>query len=280
MSSLKKSMIAGLLLAAGLLVMGGCGSENNDSPFDSDDQQHPANWLVSGHPAAAQADPSVCTECHGDDFSGGISRVACASRHTNGSPLTLTACTSCHGKPPTGTIAPNQAGAHNTTTGHFAVQVVLPDSCNTCHNGAGTGTTNHYNGVVNVQLLSSTYSAKSGTVVYNADGTCSNVSCHGGQTTPAWLTGHIDVGTQCTSCHAFGSSEYNSFVSGQHGFHVNVLLISCIECHDTTKLAVSHFSALNTSQLEGPAAATINSNVNYDGATCTPQCHGKDTWVQ
>lgn len=262
--------------------MGGCSSKNDNSVFDSDDQQHPANWLITGHPAAALSNPNVCMECHGDDFSGGISKVACASCHTNGSPLTVTNCASCHGNPPTGNVAPNRAGAHNTTTGHFAAQVTLPDSCNTCHNGAGTGTTNHYNGVVDVQLLSSVYSAKSGTAVFNADNTCSKVSCHGGQTTPDWLAGKIVVKTQCTSCHAFGTSEYNSFVSGQHDFHVNTLEKPCLACHDPVKLSQNHFTTLNTTTLEGPAAATIGGGLtvvtDYTNGTCTNECHDPRPW--
>jgi len=278
MSSLNKSLIAVLLLIAGLLVLGGCGSsEKNESPFDTDDQQHPAGWLITGHPAAAKADPSVCEECHGEDFGGGISKVACASCHTNGSPVTVTDCASCHGKPPSGTVAPNRAGAHNTVTGHFAAQVVLPDECNTCHNGAGTGTTNHFNGIVDIQFLSA-YSAKSGTAVHNADGTCSEVSCHGGQTTPVWLTGSLNVATQCTSCHAFGTSEFNSFSSGQHDFHVNIDGLACTDCHDTTKLVINHFTHLNTPAMEGPASATIYDAFGYNGVTCSPGCHEPRAW--
>ena len=76
MSPVNKTTIAVLLLTAGLLILAGCGtSEKNENlPFDED--QHPANWLITGHPEAAKADPSVCMECHGEDFSGGISRVA------------------------------------------------------------------------------------------------------------------------------------------------------------------------------------------------------------
>ena len=280
MSSVNKNMIVGLLLLAGLLALAGCGSEKNENTvFDGD--EHPAGWLITGHPAAAQADASVCEECHGADFSGGVSGVACASCHVNGSPLTQTGCTSCHGKPPTGTAAPNRAGAHNTVTGHFAAQVTLPDGCNTCHNGAGTGTVLHDNGVVDVQFLSA-YSAKSGTAVHNADGTCSNVSCHGGQTTPVWLSGKIDVSTQCTSCHSFGTTQYNSFVSGQHYFHVLLQNINCNFCHDVSKLVQSHYTSLNTSTMEGPASATIQDYVNYNPGppypTCTPGCHETRVW--
>ncbi len=282
MSSVNKSVLTGLLLIAGLLFMGGCGSsETNESVFQGD--AHPANWKVT-HKTAALQDPATCTECHGADYSGGTSNVACSSCHVNGSPFVLTNCTSCHTAPPSGTVAPNRTGAHNTDTGHFAAQVTLPDGCNTCHAGAGSGTLNHDNGAPNVHFLNA-YNAKSGIAVYNADGTCSKVSCHGGQTTPNWLTGTIDVFSQCASCHTIGASagnpEYNSFWSGEHAFHVNTLGLACVGCHDPYQLAVNHFTSLNTSTMEGPASATIRTDfVHYDSATqtCTfSSCHSTPT---
>jgi len=314
--------------------MAGCGSStpNSNSPYDAD-SGHPSNWLPAGHMVAAQEDQNACAECHGSDFTGGISGVscsnchlggaiavhptswgngtqialnhapyvtangatacsninchgadlnggagpACSTCHLNGSPLVLTGCTSCHGRPPSGTVSPNRSGAHNAVTGHFAAQVTLPDECSTCHNGAGSGTLNHDNGTVDVAFLSA-YSAKTGTAVRNADGTCSKVSCHGGQTTPVWLTGSMDVTTQCTSCHAYGTSEYNSYASGEHDFHVNGEGIGCIICHDTTALALTHFAHLDTPELEGPASSTLRPALNYTGGSCTPACHVNRMW--
>ncbi len=147
--------------------------------------------------------------------------------------------------------------------------------CDTCHNGAGSGTSNHDNGVVNVNVPGA-YNAKSGTAVKNADGTCSSVSCHGGNTTPVWWSGKIDVATQCTACHSYGSDEYNGFYSGQHGFHAVTATIPCSSCHDATKLAAKHFSALDTPAFEGPASATIGSSqiTSYSKGSCTAVCHG------
>ncbi len=269
-----------MLLIMGLFLIVGCGDPSSKASFDPDSGKHVEGWLPSGHKAAAQTDPDSCTECHGSDYSGGISGVSCAQCHLNGSPITLTGCTSCHGNPPSGTLAPNRTGAHSTTTGHFASQVALPDGCNTCHNGAGSGTLKHDNGTVDVSLMS-VYNAKSGAAAYNADGTCSKVSCHGGQTTPAWLTGTIDVGAQCTMCHASGTSEYNSFSSGWHDFHLSIPGIGCIACHDVTKLAQNHFTSLNTTALEGPASATVGQLVtSYTGTlgTCTTNCHVQRQW--
>jgi len=217
------------------------------------------------------------SSCHGVNLTGGIG-PACVTCHTSGSyPFTATGCTSCHGNPPSGNVAPNRAAAHNAVAGHFSAQVALPADCNTCHNSAGAGTVKHSNGVTNVQFLNA-YNAKSGTAVRNSNGTCSNVSCHGGQTTRPWYGGSMDVSTQCTSCHAYVSNEYNSFWSGGHDLHINSLGVVCTDCHDTTKLAVNHFAHLNTQVMEGPASESLNSNLNYTGGTCTPGCHATESW--
>jgi predicted CxxxxCH...CXXCH cytochrome family protein len=285
MSQIKKSIMTVLIFIAGVLLLAGCGDPNSKAPFSAD-SGHPAGWFPSGHAAAAKADPESCTECHGSDLSGGTSDVACSTCHVNGSPIENTNCTSCHGNPPSGTVDPNRAGAHNSVTGHFNAQVTLPDACNTCHNGAGSGTLKHDNGTVDVSILAS-YNAKSGTAVHNADGTCSEVSCHGGQTTPVWNTGSINVKTQCTLCHVVGTSagtpEYNSPWSGRHDLHVNTQGIACTACHDTAKLAVNHFTTLDTPALEGPASATIGGQPNtlvtdYTGGNCTNACHVTRSW--
>jgi predicted CxxxxCH...CXXCH cytochrome family protein len=331
MSSVNKNVILGLLFVAGLLILGGCRSENNGNAV-FDENQHPSDWLPAGHMAAAEATESVCSECHGNDFSGGISGVsctqchiggvnsvhpvswgtgsqivpnhgayvvsngttscsnaychgsdlsgvtnsgpACANCHIGGVSSLLSGCASCHGAPPNGSTDPNVTGAH---TVHNALTNVT-NVCNTCHNGAGAGTVNHDNGVVTVQLLS-VYNAESGTAVYNnADNTCSNVSCHGGQTTPVWLTGSIDVNTQCTSCHSYGTTEYNSFVSGQHDFHVNTEGFPCIACHDLSKLAIIHFSSLNTTTIVGASTTVGGLVTDYTNGTCTNDCHVPRSW--
>jgi predicted CxxxxCH...CXXCH cytochrome family protein len=136
-----------------------------------------------------------------------------------------------------------------------------------------------------------TYDAQTGASSFDNSAAlnCSNVSCHGGQATPDWQTGAIDVDTQCSNCHAQGTAQFNSYNSGEHQFHVGGLGLLCTFCHNTTSLAVNHFTALATSAMEGPASATIGggstliSAGNYDPATqsCSPNtgiCHGTRTW--
>ena len=261
-----------LLLFAVVLAAAGCGTPNDLAVFDADTQKHIADWVVPKHAPAAQADIASCVECHGEDLTGGTSGVSCDTCHINGL-SSLTGCTSCHGKPPLGITYPNRRGAHTTHNSAPSIK----NECGICHSGAGIGNKAHANGAVDVAFLSS-YSSNSGAAGLNTDGTCSNVSCHGGKMTPVWATGTIDVSTQCAACHAYGTGEYNSYHSGRHDKHVNELHLPCTNCHDTTKLAVSHFTSLNTPTIEGPASATLKSSVSYTGGSCAPLCHGTENW--
>jgi predicted CxxxxCH...CXXCH cytochrome family protein len=259
---------------------------------------HAIPWTgvnATSHQTAGNMD-TACRLCHGANFEGGVG-PACTSCHKLGSPLTMLNCSSCHGKPPTGSVSPDVAGKH----GEHDALVNVTGVCDTCHNGAGTGTAKHYDTVVDVAFLGTTYNAKSGSAAFNAaEYTCSNISCHGGSRTqsstqagqnppqstvtqtPSWLSGTINVGTDCKVCHVLGSSagnpENNSYYSGMHWFHVYSKNRACTDCHDTTKLSANHFTTLNTSVMEGPASETLNSSLNYNGTSCNPSCHGNETW--
>jgi len=186
-------------------------------------------------------------------------------------------CTACHGQPPAGSSYPNVAGAH-------AVHTTLPsvnNNCGACHVGAG------HNGIVDLGVVA-TYNAKSGAATFNSNNTCANVSCHGGKITPVWQSGSIAVDTQCTSCHAAGSSQYNSYYTGQHSRHIN-MGYSCTICHNPSKLATGHFSNLATSSFEQDPASTIGAGVtsvnsyapsasNPVSGTCSPKCHNAQNW--
>lgn len=183
-------------------------------------------------------------------------------------------CTACHRQPPNGSAAPNRAGAH-------AVHSALPGvgtTCSVCHTGAA------HNGWVDLGFPAA-YNTKTGAAADNPNGTatCTNISCHGGKTTPDWSTGIINVNTQCTSCHAYGTTQYNSYASGKHS-KSDHSREACTVCHNTTSLASSHFSRLNTTALEGPASATIGggstrvSSYNAGTKTCMPSCHGSERW--
>ena len=202
----------------------------------------------------------------------------CAACHGSNVQTVHPSCTYCHGEPPNGTSSPNTEGAHDA---HAALGFgSVNPSCSACHNNA-----THYNGTTNVSFSSSFDDESSGSPSFNGS-TCSNTSCHGGQTTPNWSSGSINVNSQCTSCHArrtYSNQEYNSYYSGEHSKHISHN-VDCWDCHSTTKLANGgHFSNLQTTTFELDPGATIGGSGtrvgSYNGSTCSNiQCHGSETW--
>ncbi|MDP1830485.1 MAG: CxxxxCH/CxxCH domain-containing protein [Geothrix sp.] len=241
-----------------------------------------------------------CKACHAVTGTSPMSLAPlCSTCHTAGSPLTVTNCASCHGKPPTGTAFPNIAGRH---AAHNALPE-LAGACVDCHSGAEPRNANllHYTHANNrpgrdalrvppgeVYFPGTLYNAKSGTAAFSTTAqTCSNTSCHGGQTTPAWGSGIIDVNTQCSSCHGSGTTQYNAYNSGEHSRHVVDKGIACIQCHNTVTLAVSHFTGLKTAAMDTAAARqSVGGGTTqvrtYSAPSCTPTtttgCHGTKTW--
>jgi predicted CxxxxCH...CXXCH cytochrome family protein len=255
-----------------VLALGGCNSANTDAP--AADDVHAESWLLT-HGAEAAEDVDSCKGCHAIDFAAenfGPGDV-CMSCH-NASPEDYPAgCVSCHGRPPA-------VGAHAAHNGLASVNNI----CSPCHADGGSGSPAHFNGITNV-AIGAPYDAKTGGPgEYNLDGTCSGVSCHGGQDTPDWLLAFgnsINVETDCTSCHAYGTAQYNSYYSGWHDAHVGGPG-SCLDCHNPAALAADHFSGLDTPVFEGNPAATISGSsiISYNPATksCNPTCHITAKW--
>ncbi len=151
-------------------------------------------------------------------------------------------------------------------------ETVYNDNCAACHTGAA------HNGQID-QGFETAWNAKSGTATGNSNGTCSNISCHGGKTTPNWVNGSINVDTQCSSCHSYGTSQYNGYSSGEHNKHVRDKGYACSACHDSAKLRNGHFTNLETRAFEQEPSATIKSSLSYSGGRCaTPSCHGGERW--
>ncbi|OGU07439.1 MAG: hypothetical protein A2075_14175 [Geobacteraceae bacterium GWC2_58_44] len=196
------------------------------------------------------------------------------SCHATSPALASRGCVSCHAVPPSGpdgAAAPNRSGAHGVHLG-------LGLGCSACHTKGGTGTEKHAagNGVAYLNL-STGYQAKSGSFAYSG-GKCSAVACHGGQQTPNWIGGSIDVAQDCSSCHA-PANQYNSYVSGEHQFHLTDPegpQLACTSCHNP-ELMTGHFAGLATAALGNPKA-TLAATLNYapNGAgewSCTVSCH-------
>jgi predicted CxxxxCH...CXXCH cytochrome family protein len=276
-----------------------------------------------------------CTTCHDQTGSTTKTGPACTVCHTLGSPLTtgMTAgtCLSCHTGTnfptvgPTGTAWPNLAGAHPK---HLALLTFtrttpsLPSSltasaypdCEACHVGSvpGDSPQTHYSnaskrvatpitsGPASV-AIDSTFNAQSGTAGMTVSAsafTCSNVSCHGGQTTPGWQTGTnpFNATTYCIACHKTASTatQFND-ATGRHtnpGEHQQ----TCDYCHDmstanTKSGAVNHFKYLDTTAVrvspDQLSSDTVVFGSNVTGAKtytptgtlgrggCALTCHGQ-----
>ncbi len=270
-------------LALFVLLMAGCSSPNTEVGFDPNTGKHTANWL-NVHGSAYMTYDGQCAGCHGNRLDGGISAVACFGNTNCHDVNTMNAgCGTCHTLPPSGAFFPNTAGKH---AGHKSFPNL--DSCDSCHTGAGgNNPPNHMNYVTEVVFslsMQTTYKANSGTAIaYDAASqTCSKISCHGGQTTPNWVIGSLDVNSQCGACHISGTTEYNSYFSGEHSTHLGTQVgAACTDCHDTTRLAAVHFSDLNTTAMPDAYLTLLNA-LNYTGAgggtfgNCTINCHDEN----
>jgi predicted CxxxxCH...CXXCH cytochrome family protein len=251
--------------------------------------------------------PGSCGPCHDVSAPSAKAGPVCQACHVAASPLAAANCTSCHAVPPdglapAGTAYPNIAGSHSP---HIALNAAgSPVGCNTCHNGLGSRTLNHYDranarpgkDALRVPpgdiVFPAECNAKSGTAAFNAaTRACSNVICHGGQATPDWQTATpnaIDVPNACLACHVSGTTQYNSYSSGSHDRHTAALGLSastCKRCHDVAKVnGAGHFQNLVTPAFEQPASATVLPAVGYDGNRCNPQgggltgCHASKKW--
>lgn len=265
----------------------GNGCEDCHKPFSSHPPLSGSATGWSGH-ATAGSMGSNCTLCHGVDLTGGAVAPGCNTCHTAlnaGTIPSAGACTSCHAKTP----ATGNHAVHNALAG-------VAGACAACHDGAGNGTAKHNNGTKDV-VFALAYNAKNVVATRNVDGSCSNVSCHGGIPAPAW-GGALTAG--CLSCHTKGTAlntpQYNSYYSGRHNKHIDKdqqVELQCTDCHDMT-LSVggaSHFGGLGTTGFELAPSATIKVP-GYTSATpsCSPGafpatgtysvgvCHGNKVW--
>jgi len=225
-----------------------------------------------------------CASCHA--YSGNSPVAAaplCSKCHTLADPTVVATgtgtCLSCHSGPsglpkgPTGATFPSIAGAHAK---HMNLATAL--TCDSCHTGNGAGTAIHYANA-NTRIGTPTspasvsvdfqFKAKSGNPAFTpATLTCSNVSCHGGQTTPGWQVGTLNSATQCTACHGVAGSaattaQYND-AFGRHslGSHNatnaanNILCTTCHNMANGSAGALAHFKYLNTTAVDGVATGT------------------------
>ncbi len=82
MSQIKTSSLAiATLLSLFVMALSGCGDRNSLADLNPVTGKHAADWLPKGHTVAVKDHGYACTECHGDDLGGGISKTACTKCH-------------------------------------------------------------------------------------------------------------------------------------------------------------------------------------------------------
>lgn len=209
MPQITTKVLSFAVLGALALALSGCGDANPKATFDPAAGKHPANWLPAGHSAAAEEDVNGCAECHGDDLTGGISKVTCfgtAGCHLGGT-------TAIH---PLGWgqvaylrhpayIAANGTGSCATTLCHGTDLRGVTDSgfdCLSCHQGgtAQAPTIHPWGSIADTDLDKHAAWLKANLSNGNYDfSTCKNAVCHGTDLRGAWLSG-----PSCYNCHNNG----------------------------------------------------------------------------
>ncbi len=192
-------------------------------------------------------------------------------------------CNSCHG-----TSASNTPPGYSHTT-HVGQ---MGQACTICHGSTPTpGSNGHVNGSVKWDLTDApntgslaTYNGsttgESGTLAPSAVyGTCSNVSCHYGRTTPVWNSGPAT----CTICHYNGTDDgalVNSAPNtGSHSNHmdpssamVNGFINKCESCHGAGSNTSEHGGHVNF-VTDFAVGFTYN---DAPVSNCTNNCHEGD----
>lgn len=244
---------------------------------------HPPGWSDPGvHGLSAKFQELECLSCHGEDLTGGVSGVACASCHDATVPDWSESCTFCHGDraaapepllrweaaPPEGIDDGDDPFVHDLHLGGSALHGdwgcetchVVPDSAfSPGHLFVGDDTPERAEVVLSPPRPGGTF----------AGGTCSNVYCHGDGRSP----GTVSVGdpVDCGDCHRVDGAG----LSGPHEDHVDEG-IACAECHPTVDAARQvvqrdlHVNGVADVALPPGVTRTATSP-----STCTGTCHGE-----
>lgn len=216
MSSIRPILLRTWLPVLLALALGGCGSRNSQSTFTptSGGAHTEAGWLPAVHATSAEANISACAQCHGSDFSGGTSKVACTQCHMgdqqNVHPVSWGYMAYAKHGPyveQSGIAMCNNIYCHGTSLKGVASS---GPSCTSCHlggpyrvhPGAGVDATTDFNN----WAKNTTSSYFHGTyVANNGVNSCSNTVCHGTS-----LQGVTGSGSSCQACHANYTSFYSS----------------------------------------------------------------------
>ena len=264
--------------AAGLIIAGGTHRNGHVEAAG-----HPAGWSNPAvHSAAANADITACTACHGADYAGQGSIPSCNACHAAaGWADWRDNCSFCHGLRNATTQASNTFAAHpewaappddligrrtgtnGAATGAHQAHVAAngtrsPIPCSECHDVPTSSTQRHFG----LQLPFGPISRTGGAVPTwdPATLTCASTYCHGNfsfgavqgsAAAPTW--GGSPIG--CASCHAMPPAGH---------LPVNGAAASCAACHPDT--------VLQNGAIDLSKGRHVNGQKDVSGGACD-SCH-------
>ncbi|MDB4952701.1 MAG: cytochrome family protein [Myxococcales bacterium] len=273
-------MRAPALLSICIVAMLGCS-----------DRHHPDNFNAGAvHGPALKQQTEDCRGCHGADLAGGDSNVSCDGCHAGPSPTAWRQnCTFCHGGVENNTGAPPRnldgtdlIGPFPAHTAHITGSAIANAyDCVQCHTKANDVLSPGHVFDATPGEAENDYGAGLSPQAHftRADGTCTNVYCHG--------TGRADDGNisarattlPCTGCHPTQESGAAGWgnMSGPHSLHMaSLTTISCADCHSTTTTDGTTIASKDL-HINGQRDVAITApSFDYKQATqtCTGTCHG------
>ncbi len=254
-------------------------------------------WLGSGggfHPMGF-ADPDVhspemelqrmdCRTCHGGDLTGGAG-PSCDSCHTVG---WRSNCLFCHGAGETLTGAPprdlgtpdlSASLSFRAHTMHVTAGVAVAFDCTECHRKpSDVLDAGHAFDDTAARAEVDFAGGRSSEGVYDGNGTCSALYCHGDGQGPNGLITDGAPPRDCGSCHAgldSGELAWNA-MGGLHSFHLTEGA-NCAECHASTTDDGRSIAtlALHVNGLPDVDFAAVGFSFDAQDRSCTGACHGR-----
>jgi hypothetical protein len=247
---------------------------------------------VDLHGYEAKYQVEACVDCHGADLTGAVGIPSCDTCHARG---WREDCTFCHGDPSEGSGAPPvhisgvDDGAAASFLPHLAhvQQTVIkrPLDCVECHvKPADILTPGHLflgdstPGVAETSFVASVSSAGQ----WNANGSCSNLWCHGNGRGDNGQIRHDATVQGCADCHPGPASGFGQWLrmSGEHAAHLGDEVM-CWECHGATvddqNDIVGFAEHINRTVDVALRQGMTRVNGRCDG-TCHTERHNNRTW--
>lgn len=267
-----------LLTVLALIGLFACSKANDKvSNFDPNTGKHLAGWVVAlsggNHPEAYLRDSNSCSECHGKNLAGGISKVSCFSASRNG--------INCHPGGP----ANHPAGWAGADSHGAAAKAIFTDRngmihCQRCHGADFAGGTSgksclntagcHGTGIMAAHPQKPWRSSIGGRTHSNTDASnaAACAACHANgansarQPAPAAPPGTTPGCFNNTLCHGVEGHPSGWNAANRHGAAAkdaaggNRGFSSCIKCHGAQfNGGTSGQSCLSTAGCHGAAVA-------------------------